>query len=288
MPLNPEVAGRRYPPATYEVTAEAIRKYAAATNEENPRLAGWDPVAPPAFPIVPAARLLNTVLTDPDLGANPARLIHKHQEHRLNAAIRPGDVLEIDTWLDAVDIEDTGETFTVATKLINQEGVIACEFRSVMFIRGTAKRRGSDAWEPANPEPVFEVEQKVDEDQTFRYAEASGDISPIHLDAEFARNSAGLPGIILHGMCTMAFAAKAVLDSVCDSNPERLRKIGVRFARPVFPGETLTTVGWVHAEGDGAVVYRFETSNGRGSAVLTHGEAEVATGSKLGRAPAAD
>ncbi|MGH2717524.1 MAG: MaoC/PaaZ C-terminal domain-containing protein, partial [Actinomycetota bacterium] len=133
--------------------------------------------------------------------------------------------------------------------------------------------------EPApEPEIAFTAVQKVDDDQTYRYAEASGDHNPIHTDPEFARNAAGLPGIILHGMATMAFAGKVILDEACSGDPSRLWRLKVRFSKPVFPGETLTTRAWLasSAPADGIVTYEFETLNTRGSAVLKNGIAEVA------------
>ena len=57
-------------------------------------------------------------------------------------------------------------------------------------------------------EPDAEVAQTFDADQTYRYAEASGDPMQIHLDEEFAK-AVGLPGIIIHGLCTMAFTSVA-------------------------------------------------------------------------------
>lgn len=275
MALNTSLAGKRYPSASYEVTAEAIKKFAMATNEDNPRFVGDDLVAPPAFPIVAAASLLEAVLSDPELGANLPRLIHGEQEHRLLAPIQAGDVLMVETWLDAVEAGDDGESFSVASRL-SKEGVAAAEIRGVMLIRGTAKRKPARVTEGGSePEVVFSVTQKVDDDQATRYADASGDDNPIHLDAEFARNQAGLPGIILHGMCTMAFASKAVLDSVCDSDPSRLSRIRVRFARPVFPGESLTTEGWIKQLERDQTIYGFTTKNSKGSLVLTEGQAEV-------------
>ncbi len=57
---------------------------------------------------------------------------------------------------------------------------------------------------------MAKVVQHIDNDQTFRYSPAAGDPMPIHLDEEVARD-AGLPGIIAHGLCTMAFTSWAVL-----------------------------------------------------------------------------
>ena len=61
---------------------------------------------------------------------------------------------------------------------------------------------------------------------TVRYAGASGDFNPIHIDEEFAK-SVGLPGRILHGLWTMAQVARAHTDAA--GGPDRLRSLGVQF-----------------------------------------------------------
>jgi acyl dehydratase len=276
MAINAAAKGKTYPASTYEVTADAIRAYAAATNEDNPAFAGDDPVGPPAFPIVAAQGVLAMALFDPDLEVNLTRLVHGEEDHLLHAPIRPGDVLTVEGSLESIEIKESGETFTVYTRLTNQSGILAAEIRSLLFVRGSGARP-KPGQEEAVPEReiAFTTVQKVDEDQTYRYAEASGDHNPIHTDPEFARNVAGLPGIILHGMCTMAFAGKAVLDAVAGGDPARLRRIKVRFSKPVFPGETLTTQGWLQESADGISLYGFETLNGRGSPVLRNGLAEI-------------
>jgi acyl dehydratase len=276
--INTGAVGRAYPATTYEVTAEAIRQYAAATNEDNPAFTGDDPVAPPCFPVVPGASVLAAALFDPELGANLARLVHGEEDHLLHAPIRPGDVLTVAGSLERIDVKESGETFTVYTSLTNQTGELAAELRSLMFVRGSGTRSKPGAAAEPEPEIAFRAVQKVDEDQTYRYAEASGDHNPIHTDPDFARQAAGLPGIILHGMCTMAFAGKVILDEACGGDPSRLRRLKVRFSKPVFPGETLTTRAWVAAgepDAGGPAIYEFETLNTRGSPVLRNGVAEV-------------
>jgi len=274
--INTAAAGKTYPASTYEVTADAIRAYAAATNEVNPAFTGEDPVGPPAFPVVAAQPILAMALFDPELEVNLARLVHGEEDHRLLAPIRPGDVLTVEGRLDTIEIKESGETFTVATTLTNQDGTVVAEVRGLLFVRGSGSRAKGPAGEPKpEPEYVFTTDQTVDENQTYRYAEASGDHNPIHTDPEFARDVAGLPGIILHGMATMAFASRAVLDAVAGGDPSRLKRIKVRFSKPVFPGETLTTRGWVIGSEDGTTTYGFETLNARGSLVLSNGIAEV-------------
>ena len=273
--LNTDLVGKAYPAATYEVTAEAIEKYADATNEDNPVFRGPQAVAPPAFPIVPAGLGIANSFFDPELGVNIPRLVHGEEDHLLHAPIRAGDTLTVESSLESIEIKDSGETFTVFTKLTNQDGVVAAEARSLMFIRGSGS--GSKSGEPEQEPPrdyKFETVQKIDDDQTYRYAEASGDHNLIHVDPEFAVNAAGLPGIIVHGMCTMAFASKAVLDAVADGDPNRLKRIKIRLSKIVLPGQTITTRGWVESESD-RVVYGFETSNPDGAPVIKNGIAEV-------------
>ena len=77
---------------------------------------------------------------------------------------------------------------------------------------------------------------------TYRYAGASGDFNPIHIDEEFAR-SVGLPGRILHGLWTMAQVARAVTGAAGD--PAALRSLDVRFRGPALPGQEITVTASV-------------------------------------------
>ncbi len=67
-------------------------------------------------------------------------------------------------------------------------------------------------------EPLASVTHSYDADQTQRYSKASGDPMPIHLDDDFAKQM-GLPGIIVHGLCTMAFTSRAVIQTACPDEP---------------------------------------------------------------------
>ncbi|MDQ4069829.1 MAG: hypothetical protein M3203_10240 [Actinomycetota bacterium] len=114
---------------------------------------------------------------------------------------------------------------------------------------------------------------KVDPDQALRYAEASGDRNRIHLDDAAAR-AVGLPGVILHGMCTMALCGRAVVDELAGGDPSRLRRLAVRFYRPVFPGNDLVTTWYDAGTDDGVRIFAFEASSG-GKVVIRDGRAEV-------------
>jgi acyl dehydratase len=97
------------------------------------------------------------------------------------------------------------------------------------------------------------VELRVTPDPfvTVRYAGASGDFNPIHIDEEFAR-SVGLPGRILHGLWTMAQVARAHTDA--GGGPERLKRLSVQFRGMGRMGEEIVVSGTVRSVEDGVAI----------------------------------
>lgn len=118
------------------------------------------------------------------------------------------------------------------------------------------------------------LEKHVTVEQIQHYARASGDQNPIHLDETFAR-SAGLPGVIAHGMLTMAFANQLVTDWLGDRS--LLKLLQGRFAGMVLPGDQLTCSGAVASKDDGRrrVTINLVVTNQRGERVFTKGVAEA-------------
>ena len=96
-------------------------------------------------------------------------------------------------------------------------------------------------------------ELKVTPDKylTLRYAGASGDFNPIHVDEEFAKQ-VGLPGRILHGLWTMAQVARAQTEAA--GAPEKLRSLSVQFRGMGLPEQELTVRSQVSEAADGRVV----------------------------------
>ena len=104
---------------------------------------------------------------------------------------------------------------------------------------------------------------------------ASGDDFALHTDAEYAR-SLGYPGTILHGMCTLGIAARAVRELVGARHSEDLTRLGARFAAPVLMPARLQTEVWTDSGEAGTVSGAFRTLDvDRGVDVLTHGEFAV-------------
>ncbi len=115
----------------------------------------------------------------------------------------------------------------------------------------------------------FEIE--VGKHATYRYAGASGDFNPIHLDNDFAKE-VGLPGIILHGLCTMAYVSRAVLK---DKDPAKLKKIRVRFKMPVRPKDKLVVKGKVTGIENNLTGIDLLVENQNNEQVITNGFAVV-------------
>ena len=176
-------------------------------------------------------------------------------------------------------VRGVGTTVAVRTETVDQSGAPVNEQFVTLFFRGPFE--GDGGGEPApdhkltaavkSAPPLAEVTYRFDEDQTFRYAEASGDPVPIHLDDAAAR-AVGLPGIIIHGLCTMAFCGRAVIESLAGGDPTRLGRLAVRFSRPVLPGQAIT-IRLHAAEAPGA--FAFEALNAEGQAVVKDGRAEL-------------
>ena len=90
------------------------------------------------------------------------------------------------------------------------------------------------------------VKPAITQEQLRRYAEASGDYNPIHLD-EQAAQQVGLDGVIAHGMLSMAFLGQFVNQQIADIPGARIEHLKVRFLNMVRLGDTLTCQGKVKA-----------------------------------------
>jgi acyl dehydratase len=118
-------------------------------------------------------------------------------------------------------------------------------------------------------------EMKVTPDRylTYRYAGASGDFNPIHLDEDFAKQ-VGLPGRILHGLWTMAQVARAQTEA--GGGPESLQSLAVQFRGMGFPEQEITVTSTVREERDGTVVVACDAEQD-GRRIIRNGTAVLRT-----------
>jgi acyl dehydratase len=106
---------------------------------------------------------------------------------------------------------------------------------------------------------------------TYRYAGASGDFNPIHIDDEFAR-SVGLPGRILHGLWSMAQVARAQTEAA--GGPDKLRRLSVQFRGMGLPEQEVVVTSTVREVRDGVAVVDAEARQGE-TRIVRRGLAEI-------------
>jgi acyl dehydratase len=106
---------------------------------------------------------------------------------------------------------------------------------------------------------------------TVRYAGASGDFNPIHIDEEFAR-AVGLPGRILHGLWTMAQVARAQTEAA--GGLTHLRRLSVQFRGMGLPEHEVLVTGTVRELADGRAVID-TVAEQDGNQIIRNAEAEV-------------
>lgn len=107
---------------------------------------------------------------------------------------------------------------------------------------------------------------------TVRYAGASGDFNPIHIDEDFAQK-VGLPGRILHGLWSMAQVARAHTEAA--GGPEKLRRLSVQFRGIGRIGEELVVRGTVSEVSDEGVAIVESEAEQAGQKIIRHGVAEL-------------
>lgn len=269
----------------FKVERERTIAYAAATND--PIAAHLDGiVAPPVFAVVP----IMTVMAETTMSVVPdeiiMRILHGEHDFRLHRPIVPGDVLTVRGKVVGIEGKSSGTVVTTLVESRDADGELVNEQYFIGFFRGgvfdgsVGETSPDHAFDVAlrDREPDAVAVQKIDADQTFRYAEPAGDPMPIHLDDQFARDM-GLPGIIVHGLCTIAFVSHALVNEFADGDSSRLKRLAVRLSAPALPEQTLTTSTWATGTtAEGRAAYAFETESDGGKYIVRDGLAEFTEG----------
>ena len=217
---------------------------------------------------------------------DPAMLVHGEQAIRLYGEIPTAGTVSIVT--KVAGMYDKGSAGLVVLESESRHadsGELAFTNRTTLFIRGAGGFGG-----PRNPEAVDEESSLAAEplptrepDEVVSYAtradqallyRLSGDRNPLHSDPTFAKR-AGFERPILHGLCTYGFTGRALLHTVCGSDPARFGAMRARFSKPTMPGDTLTISVW-DIGNDAKDAYRFRTETQRGETVIDAGLFQLA------------
>jgi acyl dehydratase len=120
--------------------------------------------------------------------------------------------------------------------------------------------------------PLPELRVTPDKYLPHRYAGASGDFNPIHIDPEFAK-AVGLPQNILHGLYSMAIVARGCA-ALADGDPRALKRLSVQFRGMGIPEQEIVVSGTVTAVEDGRATVEVVAEQG-GKKIIRKAEAEV-------------
>jgi acyl dehydratase len=281
MSAPPAGAANWWDDAPRVVDADEVAAFAKAIGDPKPS-AAIGAAVPATFPVVlgwSAQNLaLSNVLPEDALG------LHGEQSFEYLRPIRVGSTVTSRARLESVRARRTGSTVTVRTETSGPEGLAVVQHFTIFVVGRQLEPRGVEnpmssarhAELIADNAPL--TGERIDElplDAPDLYAKASGDTYRIHLDDEIAAGF-GLPGRIMHGMCTFGYAARAVQEFGRQHGQTVLTSLAGRFNAPVHPGASLRTVIGGQS-GERVLDMAFQCLVG-GTPVITRGRALATAG----------
>jgi len=200
----------------------------------------------PSMPVVLAGG--RSLITDPKTGIDPVQVVHGEQSVEILAPIPFGEVTGRTSVTSIADKgEGRGAVMTVRRDIFDANETLIARTISGVFLRGNGGFGGPAVSAPPSrlvpetaPDIIVTLPTRPEQALYYRF---NGDDNPLHASPKFAA-AAGFPRPILHGLCTFGTITHALLKSVCDYDPQRLKNFGCRFSAPIFPGETIETQIW--------------------------------------------
>jgi acyl dehydratase len=198
---------------------------------------------------------------DPVYKIDWVKILHGGQEIEMLRPLPPAGRVRAEYRILSVDDKgsEKGAILTQEKTLydLTNGGAVIGKIKSVVMLRGDGgcgsfgEKAGPPLKTPEGTAAVV-LDLKMFPQAALLYR-LNGDWNPIHADPEIA-GTAGFPRPILHGLCTMGVACRGLLVEFCGHDPTRLKRMKVRFTRPVFPEETLRLEAW--PEFEGRIVFR--------------------------------
>ena len=184
-------------------------------------------------------------VNSPTLKIDWIKILHGEQSFEIFSALPAEGVVRGE--YDIVAVEDKGPEKGAIMHVVKRlyaaaDGRLLAAVTSVYMLRGDGGQGGFGVV-PDPPAPLPDgaadvtLELRTLPQSAFIYR-LSGDLNPIHADPEAAAR-AGFPRPILHGLCSMGLATRALIETICGGDPSRVRAVSLRFSKPLFPGETV-------------------------------------------------
>jgi acyl dehydratase len=275
-----QAAGIELPATTFEYSDRDVMLYAVGVGateldfvfERNLKVL-------PTFAVIPAFPALLGLTGAVEI--NPVMILHGEQSIRLNGPIPTQGKLTTDGKVTGVYDKGKGALVVIEAETKDESGNVLFVNRSGVFVRGAGGFGGERGPEAGNKAPDRAPDRAVEMQtlpiQAMIYR-LSGDRNPLHIDPAFAK-MAGYDTPILHGLCTLGHAGRAILSEYCDNDPARLAGLEVRFSGVVFPGDTIITEMWDASTGSAQAPsprhILFQAKTQRGDTVISNAAATV-------------
>jgi 3-hydroxyacyl-CoA dehydrogenase/3a,7a,12a-trihydroxy-5b-cholest-24-enoyl-CoA hydratase len=187
----------------------------------------------------------------PGMGNVLDRVLHGEQYTEIKRPLPPHARLRHEAKLRTAYDKGKDAIGIIDVRSFDETGEELAYNEITFFLRGCGGWGGdrgpsADINVPPARVPDAIVEEKIGDNQGLIYR-LSGDWNPLHIDPEFARNF-GFERPILHGLCTYGYVGRHVVQSFLGNDPRRFKSIKVRFAKSVYPGDTLVTRMWKESE----------------------------------------
>lgn len=230
----------------------------------------------PTFAVIPTMAVVHEAMGLVKLEL--ASIVHHAQELTLHRPLAASGKLVTRGEVRAIYDMKRMAQVVIGTESRDEAGELVAESEWTLLTRGVGGFGGQPPPRKADEGAVmkqrpadFQVEQATSTEQALLYR-LTGDLNPLHADPALAAQVGFAQGPILHGLCTLGFAARALVGALLGGDGGKLKKIGAQFRRPVWPGDALVTEGW---KIDGGRVVLQTLAKNRPEPVLTGAWAQV-------------
>lgn len=250
MPIDPHTVGYQTDSIEFRYTWRdtiiyALGVGATADADLDFLYEGHGPKVLPTFAAIPTFAAFDALVDK--IGCDRQGMVHHSQRLEVSKVMKPNARLEVTGRVAGLyDLKRVAmSVFDVEVN--DEEGDTVARGVVTLLLRNDGKFGGdrpprTERITPPEREPDFEVREMVPPTQALLYR-LSGDYNPLHAEPAFAAK-AGFDRPILHGLCTLGYAGRAVLNEACDGDPGRFAALQGQFSAPVFPGDTLIIRGW--------------------------------------------